>query len=93
MLSFMFHEAPTISRSQDSLEVNFDFCVNAALMICCETEIDFYCPPVEWWAARDLRKWVTTSSSQLINNLVMPASRHQILSAAVANLCEITDGQ
>lgn len=62
-------------------------------MICCEAEIDFYCPPEEWWAARDLRKWVITFCSQLINNQAMPASRHQILSAAVVNLCEITDGQ
>lgn len=64
----MFREPSTISWSEDSLEVNIDFSVGAGLMICCEAEIDFYCPPEEWWAARDLRKWVTTLCSQLINN-------------------------
>lgn len=62
-------------------------------MICCGVGIDFKCPQEERRVSRGLRKWATTSSSQLINNRLMPAIRHQILSAVVANLCEITDGQ
>lgn len=45
----------------------------------------FSVPLRDGWAARHLGEWVTVSSSQLINYLLMQASRHQILSPAAAN--------
>jgi len=78
-LPFIFCEPPTIRGRQ------------WPLIRCCSYDLllsrnRFLCPPEEWWAARDLRKWVTTFFIQVINNQVMPARRHQIWSVAVANL-------
>lgn len=64
-LPLLICEPATISQSLDGLEVNMDLDVPAGFMICCGAQIDFYCPPEERWAARDLRKWATTSSSHL----------------------------
>lgn len=58
-----------------------------------EEQKSIFSVPLRWWAARHLGKWVTVSSRQLINYLLMQASRHQILSTAAANLRRIADGQ